>query len=76
MAWPQVGQPVAVVYPPDAAARALADVAAAGADAVLGFGVIPSLVVARSDQPDFIAKLYQSGALVVLRAPAKADCLR
>lgn len=74
MAWPRAGQPVAVVYPPSTGA--FAGAVAAGADAILGFGALPGLVVAQSDQPEFIEKLYDGGALMVLRAPAKADCVR
>lgn len=74
MAWPRDGQPVAALYPPRV--PAFAAVANAGAEAILGFGGLPGVVVARSDRPEFIDKLYDSGALVVVRAPAQADCVR
>ncbi len=76
MALPREGQPVAAIYPPSAGDAAFAGVVNAGADAVLGFGALPGIVVARSDRADFINKLYDSGALVVVRSPAQADCLR
>lgn len=75
-AWPRDGQPVAAIYGPGRAAGAFAGTVNAGADAVLGFGGWPGVVVARSDRPDFIENLYDSGALVVVRAPAAAECVR
>ena len=75
-AWPRDGQPVAAVYAPARAGAAFIGAVNAGADAVLGFGGMPGVVVARSDRPDFIGKLYDSGALVVVRAPAAAECVR
>lgn len=76
MAWPRDGQPVAALYPPTIRDSAFAGAVNAGADAVLGFGALPGIVVAQSDRPEFIKKLYGSGALVVVRAPAAGDCLR
>lgn len=76
IAWPRDGQPVAAIYPPGAAERAFADAANAGAVTILGFGMSPAIVVAQGEAPDFIEKLYQSGALMVVRAPARGDCLR
>lgn len=75
--WPRDGQPVAVFYGTAGGAdAALSRVVAAGADDIRGFGRIPELVIASSDQPQFIKKLYHGGALVVLRAPVVADCAR
>ncbi|MGE5478099.1 MAG: hypothetical protein ACM3Q1_15690 [Bacteroidales bacterium] len=76
MAWPRDGQPVAALFPPSASERAFSGVVAAGADAVLGFGAVPGMVVAQSADGHFIKKLYERGALVVVRAPAKAECMR
>jgi len=76
-AWPRDGEPVAAVYPPGTTGdAAFAGVVVAGAEAVLGTGALRTIVVARSDDPGFIDKLYRSGALMVVRAPAKGDCLR
>lgn len=74
MAWPRDGQPVAAVFPPRAAA--FAAVTNAGAKSVLGFGAVPEVVVAWSDRPEFIDRLYDSGALVVVRAPVLSECMR
>lgn len=74
MAWPRDGQPVAALFP--ANSLAYAAVTNAGAESILGFGAIPGIVVVQSDRPEFIDKLYDSGALVVVRAPAQSDCLR
>lgn len=77
MARPQDGDPVAALFPPpmggDAAFRR---VLAAGADAVLGIGATATLIVARSDDPAFIDRLYESGAVIVMRAPAIGECVR
>lgn len=75
-AWPRDGLPVAAVYGPARAEVAFARAVNAGADAILGFGGLPGVVVARSDRPDFINNLYDSGALVVVRVPAAAECVR
>lgn len=74
--WPRDGQPVAAVYGPARADAAFAGTVNAGADAILGFGGLPGVVVARSGRPDFIENLYDSGALLVLRAPAAGECVR
>ena len=76
-AWPRDGEPMAAIYPPgDGGEAAFASVVAAGADAVLGTGALSTIVVVRSDDPGFVHKLYRSGAIMVVRAPAKGDCLR
>lgn len=76
-AWPREGKPVAAIYPPgfsgDAAFRG---VVASGAEAVYGIGAARTIVVARSDKPGFVADLYASGALLVLRAPEAGECIR
>lgn len=76
MAWPRQGAPVAAIFPPAAGTDAFAHTVNAGADAVLGFGAFPGVVVARSERPDFVSKLYAGGAMVVVRAPVAADCVR
>ncbi len=75
--WPQPGQPLAAVYPPSKAGTpALRAAANAGAQEVLAFGGWPSVVIVQSSAPDLADHLYQSGALLVLRAPRKTDCMR
>lgn len=77
MAWPRAGFPVAAIYSPAVpGSQAFSGVVSAGADAVLGIGALPGIVVARSDDPGFIENLYKTGAWLVLRAPAKGECLR
>jgi len=74
--WPRSGQPLAAIFPPSAAGSpALLAVAAAGADEVLTFGGWASVVLVRSNGPDLISRLYDAGALLVLRAPQMTDCL-
>lgn len=76
-AQPRDGEAVAAFYPlPFGGDGAFRQVVAAGASAVLAVGATPTLIVARSGDPAFIDNLYASGALVVIRAPSKADCLR
>lgn len=76
-AQPRDGEPVAAFYPPPMGGEgAFRQVVAAGAEAVLGVGAAPTLIVARSDDPAFIDNLYASGAVVVIRAPSNGDCLR
>lgn len=76
MVWPRDGEPVAAIYPIADGHAAFAEAIHAGADAILGFGVLPNVVVARSERPDFVKNLYDSGALAVVRAPAAAECVR
>ncbi|HLO75930.1 MAG TPA: hypothetical protein VK196_05685 [Magnetospirillum sp.] len=77
MAWPRDGQPMAALFLPAAnGGVAFARVVNAGADAILGFGVLPGIVVAQSEQPGFSDRLYGNGALIVVRAPAQSDCMR
>ena len=64
-----VSAPLAVVGPTELAARA---VAAAGGRlvSITAFGV-----TARSDRPDFVARLYGSGALLVVPAVEPGGCV-
>jgi hypothetical protein len=74
---PADGQPVAAIFPPIASSdRALAAAVAAGAEAILGFGGRPFIVVMQSSDRGLIHHLYSEGALLVVRAPAAAGCLR
>ncbi|MBC7950653.1 MAG: hypothetical protein H7Z12_02395 [Rhodospirillaceae bacterium] len=77
MAWPRAGFPVAVLYSPAmSGAEAFAGVVNAGADTILGIGALPGIVVARSDDPGFTENLFKTGAWMVVRAPAKGECLQ
>lgn len=68
--WPRPGQPMAAVFPPALAGGAAFGAAAnAGADTLLSPGGWPSVVLAQSSLPDFAQRLYDQGALLVLRAP-------
>ena len=71
---PARGSHVAVMVsplsPPD---RAAAVVAAAGGSLVAGT-TAPWIVVANSDETDFIARLYEAGAMTVLNADAAFSC--
>ncbi len=74
---PRDGQAVAAFFPPERSGEAaLGRVVAAGADAVQGFGAWSSVVVARSDDPAFVANLYRHGAIMVVTAAAFGACNR
>lgn len=77
MARPSDGEPVAALFPlPVGGDVAFRRVTGAGADSVLGIGAMPTLIVARSDNPAFVDNLYASGAIMVLRAPPVGECVR
>ncbi len=74
--WPRDGQPVAAFFwPLGSDAATLGATSQAGAEAVLAFGNWPGVVLAHSSNPDFVARLYQGGAMLVLRAPANSGCM-
>lgn len=65
---------VAVVAPPWAnAADAAGIVARSGGSIVAGAGTA-NVIIARSDSPDFISRLYHSGAWLVLDAVKLRGC--
>ncbi len=75
--WPRSDHPLAAIFPPTlAGSHALAAAVAAGAEEVLTFGGWPAVVIVRSTTPNVIERLYRAGALVVLRAPERSDCMR
>ncbi|HVI53158.1 MAG TPA: hypothetical protein VM661_18270 [Candidatus Sulfotelmatobacter sp.] len=75
--WPRPGQPVAAIFPPaKAGAAAFSAAAAAGAESIFSFGGFASVVLTQSSNPDFPARLYGQGALIVLRAPLTGLCLQ
>lgn len=68
------GTPVAVFFSPYADAdSALRRVAAAGGE-ILRPGAAASIVIARSDDPAFVARLYDHGALLVASGLAAWAC--
>jgi hypothetical protein len=67
--------PLAVQFAPwTAKEEALRAVAAAGGE-IIAQGAWPSLLIARADGGDFVARLYRQGALVVIDAPLSGGCL-
>lgn len=65
-AWPRTGLPVAVVFPPWLTlAQIDAQIMDAGG-ALIDFGTVKGVVVARSEAPHFVKDLYDHGALWVL----------
>ena len=68
------GQPVAALFPPGVNADdAFARIAAAGG-LVLRRGGLPSMMIARSDDPDFTGALYRMGAVLVADANGARGC--
>ena len=61
---------VAAVFPPWWGAVRSTDAVVAAGGAVLGWGGMSSIVITRSDGDDFIVRLHQAGALVLLE-PAR-----
>ncbi len=61
---------VAAVFPPWWGAVRSTDAVVSAGGAVLGWGGMSSIVITRSDGDDFIARLHQAGALVLLE-PAR-----
>lgn len=74
-AQPTSGQPVASFFPAGtSAAEAAAAVGQAGGD-LLQFGATPALVISVSEAPDHAARLYRSGAWLVVNASLARLCL-
>jgi hypothetical protein len=70
----QPGEPVAAFFMPNTTADdAFRRVVAAGGY-VLRAGGLPSLIIARSSDPDFIAALYRMGAVLVADANGARGC--
>jgi hypothetical protein len=68
------GEPVAVLFAPFTDAdMPLRRVAAAGGE-ILRHGAAGSIVIARSDAPDFATRLYTQGALLVASGLAAWAC--
>jgi len=70
----QPGEPVAALFRPDVSADdAFRRVVAAGGY-VLRAGGLPSLIIARSSDPEFITALYRMGAVLVADANGARGC--
>ncbi len=68
------GQAVAAFFPPQLESEiALQRVAAAGGR-IVRFGGLPSSVIARSDNPDFVRALYREGAFLVTNGDGVWGC--
>jgi hypothetical protein len=72
---PKAGAPVAVIAPPFADDGAAVRIVAAADGFVLGATGRGGVAIATSAASDFIARLYQSGASVVVDAGALSACL-
>jgi hypothetical protein len=73
---PKAGAPVAVIAAPWAEDGAAVRIVAAADGFVLGATGRGGVAIAASEASDFIARLYQSGASVVVDAGALSACLR
>ncbi|MFD2234224.1 hypothetical protein [Phaeospirillum tilakii] len=73
---PRPGQPLAVIFPTTAAPDEIMAPWEAGATQVMAFGLLPGLLLVRSDRPDFVERLYAAGAVVVMRAPGRSTLHR
>ncbi|MFC3692837.1 hypothetical protein [Chenggangzhangella methanolivorans] len=71
---PKQGALVAIVVPPFAEAGAAARVATLAGGELMAPGRADWIVVARSDDPNFIWKAYGAGALAVVDAAGAARC--
>ncbi|MCX5568979.1 MULTISPECIES: hypothetical protein [Kaistia] len=65
---------VAVVAPPWADAADTAGIVARSGGSIVAGGGIANVIIAHSDSPDFISRLYHSGAWLVLDAIKLRGC--
>ena len=73
--WPEVGEPVAAVFPPWISRDAAFQQTAASSQEAWGYGRWGTVVIARSDDAGFFDKLHDSGAILVIRVPRSAECI-
>lgn len=74
-ALPVAGRPVASFFPADISApEAIAAIDLAGGQ-ILQFGDTPALAISVSDQSDYAASLYRSGAWLVVNATLARLCM-
>lgn len=72
---PQPGSPVAVIAPAWTESAAALRIIAAADGAVLEASANGSVAIAHSDAADFVTRLYQAGAALVLDGAAMSRCL-
>jgi hypothetical protein len=72
---PKSAGPVAVLVPPWAARGEAARIVAAVNGTIVGATHGGNVAIAMSDDADFVTRLYQSGALLVVDAAAITACL-
>jgi hypothetical protein len=72
---PKSAGPVAVLVPPWAARGEAARIVAAVNGTIVGATRGGNVAIALSDDADFVTRLYQSGALLVVDAAAITACL-
>jgi hypothetical protein len=73
---PRASSPVAVMVAPWAAADDAARAVAAADGAILATARDGHVIIARFTSADFVTRLYQSGALLVVDAAIVTACLR
>lgn len=68
--WPRAGRAMAVVVSPFGEPAKAAEVVARAGGVLVAASSFDNLVIARSNEPDFVTKLYADGAWLVFDAPA------
>jgi hypothetical protein len=71
---PRNGQFVAAVFPLWWSAARSTEAVALADGAVIGWGGLPSIIVTRSDQADFAARLYAAGAILLVDPTRLGSC--
>jgi hypothetical protein len=66
---------VAVVAPPWADAADVATIVARSGGSIVASAGLPNIIIARSDDPEFVSTLYHAGAWLVLDAVKLRSCL-
>lgn len=74
-AQPSSGQPVASFFPAGQSAAETVEAVDRAGGQLLQFGTTPSLVISVSEAPDHAARLYRSGAWLVVDARLARLCL-
>jgi hypothetical protein len=66
---------VAVVAPPWAGETGAANIVARSGGSIVATAGLSNIIIARSDDPEFVSTLYQAGAWLVLDAVKLRSCL-
>jgi hypothetical protein len=66
---------VAVVAPPWASEADVAGIVAQSGGSIVATAGLPNIIIARSDDPEFVSTLYQAGAWLVLDTVKLRSCL-